>query len=37
MKAGVAEVNITPPVGIVQRDDARRKGPAQGIHDDLYA
>ncbi len=37
MKAGVAEVNITPPVGIVQRGDAGRKGPAQGIHDDLYA
>ncbi len=37
MKAGVAEVNITPPVGIVQRGDAKRKEGAQGIHDDLYA
>ncbi len=36
-KAGAALVNITPPVGIPQRGDARRKDVAQGIHDDLYA
>jgi hypothetical protein len=37
MKAGVAQVNITPPVGIPQRGAASRKNVAQGIHDDLYA
>lgn len=37
LKAGAAQVNITPPVGIPQRGDARRKDVAQGIHDDLYA
>ncbi len=36
-KAGVAEVNITPPVGISLCGFAGRKGPSESIHDDLYA
>lgn len=37
LKAGVAKVNITPPVGICQAGFSYRKGkPSVGIHDDLY-
>jgi len=38
LKAGVAKVNITPPVGICQAGFSSREGkPSVGIHDDLYA
>lgn len=37
LKGGVAEVNITPPVGISLGGFGGRKGPAQSVHDDLYA
>jgi hypothetical protein len=37
IRAGVAEVNITPPVGLSLCGFAARKGPSEVIHDDLYA
>ena len=38
LKAGVAEVNITPPIGIRQVGFEEREGrPSIGIHDELYA
>ena len=36
-RAGVAEVNMTPPVGISICGFAGRRGPAESIHDDLCA
>lgn len=36
-KAGVAEVNITPPVGISLCGFGARKGPSEAVHDDLFA
>jgi len=36
-QAGVAEVNITPPVGTSICGFAGRKGPAESIHDELHA
>ncbi|MEM7343599.1 MAG: neutral/alkaline non-lysosomal ceramidase N-terminal domain-containing protein [Chloroflexota bacterium] len=35
--AGVGRVNITPPLGVDLMGTARRAGPADGIHHDLYA
>jgi len=37
MKAGVAAVDITPPVGIAMGGFAVRKEGARGVHDPLYA
>ena len=37
LMAGVAEVNITPPIGISLCGFGGRKGPSESIHDDLYA
>ncbi len=37
LKAGVARVDITPPVGIALGGFAGRIGPSQGVHDPLYA
>jgi len=37
MRAGVAVVDITPPVGIAMGGFAARKQGAQGVHDPLYA
>jgi len=37
LKAGVAKVNITPPVGVPMSGYAARKEPSQGVHDELYA
>jgi hypothetical protein len=37
IRAGVAEVNITPPVGATLCGFAARKGPSESVHDDLYA
>ena len=37
LKAGVANVNITPPVGVPMSGYAARKGLSQGVHDELYA
>ncbi|CAA9289389.1 MAG: hypothetical protein AVDCRST_MAG77-4530 [uncultured Chloroflexi bacterium] len=37
MRAGVARVCITPPVGTWQGGYGARTRPAEGIHDDLYA
>ncbi|HID10093.1 MAG TPA: hypothetical protein EYP17_02160 [Candidatus Latescibacteria bacterium] len=37
MRAGVAIVDITPPVGIAMGGFAARKQGAQGVHDPLYA
>ena len=37
LRAGVAEVNITPPVGITLCGFSARKGPSASVHDDLYA
>jgi hypothetical protein len=37
MRAGVAKVCITPPVGTWQGGYGARTRPAEGIHDDLYA
>jgi len=37
LKAGVARVNITPPVGFPQAGFAARKEVSQGILDDLFA
>lgn len=37
IRAGVAEVNITPPVGVTLCGFAARKGPSESVHDDLYA
>jgi hypothetical protein len=37
MQAGVAEVEITPPVGIALTGYIARAGPAVGVHDPLYA
>ncbi|MSS70898.1 MAG: hypothetical protein EXS64_05350 [Candidatus Latescibacteria bacterium] len=37
IRVGVAEVNITPPVGLSLCGFGARKGPSEFIHDDLYA
>jgi len=37
LKAGVARVDITPPVGTPLGGFAGRIGPSQGVHDPLYA
>ena len=37
MRAAIAEVNITPPVGVSMCGFAARKGPSEGIHDELFA
>ncbi|MGQ9515297.1 MAG: neutral/alkaline non-lysosomal ceramidase N-terminal domain-containing protein [Thermoproteota archaeon] len=37
LKSGRAVANITPPVGLHLTGFAGRSGPAQGIHDELYA
>lgn len=37
LPAGVAAVNITPPVPIPMGSYIAREGPANDIHDDLYA
>lgn len=37
MKVGVAEVNITPPVGVSQAGYSSRTEVSKGIHDELYA
>ncbi len=37
MKAGIAKVNITPPVGVPMGGYLARKERSQGVHDDLYA
>jgi len=37
LKAGVARVDVTPPVGIPLGGFAGRIGPSQGVHDPLYA
>jgi len=37
LKAGVARVDVTPPVGIHLGGFAGRIGPSQGVHDPLYA
>ena len=37
MRAAIAEVNITPPVGVSMCGFAARKGPSDGIHDELFA
>ncbi|MCK4590799.1 MAG: neutral/alkaline non-lysosomal ceramidase N-terminal domain-containing protein [Candidatus Latescibacteria bacterium] len=37
MKAGVAKVNITPPVGAELSGYVGRQQPSVGIHDELYA
>lgn len=37
MKAGVARVDITPPVGIPLTGFLNREGPSVGVHDPLYA
>lgn len=37
MRAGISEVNITPPLGVSMCGFAARKGPSEGIHDELFA
>lgn len=37
LRAGVACVNITPPVGVDLTGFGGRAGPCTGVHDDLYA
>ena len=37
LTAGVARVEITPPVGFVMGGYAARKGPSTGVHDPLFA
>lgn len=37
IKAGISEVNITPPVGVSMCGFAARGGPSEAIHDELYA
>ncbi|MDA0747511.1 MAG: hypothetical protein O2954_13405 [bacterium] len=37
LQAGVAEVNITPPIGISICGFGARKGPAKDVFDDLFA
>lgn len=37
MRAAIAEVNITPPVGVSMCGFAARKGPSEAIHDELFA
>ena len=37
LKAGVAKVDITPPISVPLGGYADREGPATGIHDPLYA
>src|SRR5262245_33866966 len=37
MRAGVAKVCITPPVGAWQGGYGARERPSEGVHDDLYA
>lgn len=37
IKAGISEVNITPPVGISMCGFGGRKGPSESVHDELFA
>ena len=37
VKAGLAEVNITPPIGISLCGFAGRRGPSESVYDDLFA
>jgi len=37
LKSGRAVTKITPPAGIFLTGFGGRVGPAQGIHDDIYA
>jgi hypothetical protein len=37
MRAGVAKICITPPVGTWQGGYGARRRPCEGVHDDLYA
>ena len=37
LKAGIAQANITPPVGMLMAGYGARKMPAVGIHDELHA
>ncbi len=37
LKAGTAQIVITPPVGVDLCGFAGRPGPSEGVHDDLYA
>ena len=37
LSAGVARIEITPPVGFPMGGYAARKGPSTGVHDPLYA
>ena len=37
LKGGVAEVNITPPIGNSLCGFGNRKGPAESVYDDLFA
>lgn len=37
LTAGVARVEITPPIGYVMGGYAARKGPSTGVHDPLFA
>ncbi|MBI3973369.1 MAG: neutral/alkaline non-lysosomal ceramidase N-terminal domain-containing protein [Chloroflexi bacterium] len=37
MRAGVAKVCITPPVGVWQGGYGARNRPSEGVHDDLFA
>ena len=37
IRAGISEVNITPPVGVSMCGFAARKGPSEAIHDELFA
>ncbi len=37
LKAGVAEVNVTPPIGMSLCGFGNRAGPAETVYDDLFA
>ena len=37
IRAGISEVNITPPVGVSMCGFAGRGGPSAAIHDELFA